>query len=109
MLIAVLLFQIDISCSPVFYKWLLGQESHLGLADLAHIDPEIFKQVEKLYRIARKKKWSDANSEVSGRSAKEGDRIVVPSDARSQCCRLVVCATWKNRLVAFADVGQSCS
>ncbi|OQV21334.1 E3 ubiquitin-protein ligase TRIP12 [Hypsibius exemplaris] len=57
----------DITFSPVFYKWLLGQEAQLGLADLAMVDPEIFKHVEKLHRIARRKQWLEKPDESGDR------------------------------------------
>ncbi|XP_055334897.1 E3 ubiquitin-protein ligase TRIP12-like [Paramacrobiotus metropolitanus] len=63
----------DIPFSPVFYKWMLGEESKLGLSDLAHIDPEMAKTMEKLYRIARRKKWLESVSEMGDRKRMGSD------------------------------------
>ena len=49
-------WQLDISLSPVFYKWLLGQEHCLTSADLQNIDPTLYKSFSQLEELLRQKK-----------------------------------------------------
>ena len=63
----VFLVQIDIPLSPVFYKWMLGQELTLTSADLHHIDPILAKSFLQLEDLVHQKKHIYANrSHVSG-------------------------------------------
>ncbi|XP_071085244.1 E3 ubiquitin-protein ligase TRIP12-like isoform X2 [Haliotis cracherodii] len=47
---------VDLPLSPVFYKWLLGQEHSVTSADLQHIDPVVAKSFRQLEDIVHQKK-----------------------------------------------------
>lgn len=50
-----LLQQIDIPLSPIFYKWLLSQESTLTIGDMQQIDSTFSRSVTEMERIAQQK------------------------------------------------------
>jgi len=52
----VLCLQLDLPLSPTFYKWLLGLESTLTIADLHHVDPVLAKSLGQLQDLVLKKK-----------------------------------------------------
>ena len=67
------MFQLDLPFSLTFYRWLLGQEQCLTLADLVHVSPDIHKTLRKMQEIVRKRdailddpelSTSEKNSEV---------------------------------------------
>ncbi|XP_063973938.1 E3 ubiquitin-protein ligase TRIP12 isoform X1 [Diachasmimorpha longicaudata] len=46
---------LDLPFSFTFYRWLLGEEHTLTLADLAHICPDVYRTLNKLQDIVRRK------------------------------------------------------
>lgn len=49
------LFQLDLPFSLTFYRWLLGEEHTLTLADLAYVCPDVYRTLSKLQEVVRKK------------------------------------------------------
>ena len=41
--------------SLTFYRWLLGEEHSLGLADLAYVDVDVHRSLSKLQEVVRRK------------------------------------------------------
>jgi E3 ubiquitin-protein ligase TRIP12 len=56
------LLKVDIPMSIPFYKWLLGQQSSLSMADLTHIDETVARTICNLEAVARKKQRLDSSS-----------------------------------------------
>src|SRR6218665_441110 len=52
----VILLQLDLPLSPLFYKWLLGQESTLCISDLQFLDHDLFSSISKLQSLLRDKR-----------------------------------------------------
>lgn len=48
--------QLDLPFNPVFYRWLLGQESFLTGSDLVQVDPVLAKTYKSLARLADEKR-----------------------------------------------------
>ncbi|XP_028050916.1 E3 ubiquitin-protein ligase TRIP12 isoform X4 [Monomorium pharaonis] len=46
---------LDLPFSPTFYRWLLGEEHTLTLADLAYVCPDVYRTLNKLQEVVRKK------------------------------------------------------
>ncbi|XP_003424889.1 E3 ubiquitin-protein ligase TRIP12 isoform X4 [Nasonia vitripennis] len=46
---------LDLPFSLTFYRWLLGEESALNLADLAFVDQDVYRSLCKLQDVARRK------------------------------------------------------
>uniref|UniRef100_A0A0A9XLJ3 E3 ubiquitin-protein ligase n=3 Tax=Lygus hesperus TaxID=30085 RepID=A0A0A9XLJ3_LYGHE len=42
---------LDLPLSRTFYRWLLGEESSLGLADLVHVNPSVHKTLVRLMTV----------------------------------------------------------
>lgn len=49
------ILQLDLPFSLTFYRWLLGQEHCLTLADLVHVSPDIHRTLRKMQEIIRKR------------------------------------------------------
>lgn len=47
---------LDLPFSPIFYHWLLGQESYLTGSDLVHIDPDLARTYQSLNRVVTEKR-----------------------------------------------------
>nr|XP_022913625.1 E3 ubiquitin-protein ligase TRIP12 isoform X2 [Onthophagus taurus] len=62
---------LDLPFSLIFYKWLLNHEHCLSLSDLAHIAPEIYKNLRKMQEVVRKRDGilSDAELGTSERNS----------------------------------------
>ncbi|KAI4466325.1 e3 ubiquitin-protein ligase trip12 [Holotrichia oblita] len=56
---------LDLPFSLTFYRWLLCQEHSLTLSDLAHIAPEIYKNLRKMQEIVRQRDLILLNHELS--------------------------------------------
>lgn len=52
----ILLLQLDLPFNPVFYRWLLGQESFLSGSDLVQVDPVLARTYKSLARLADEKR-----------------------------------------------------
>ncbi|XP_015608368.1 E3 ubiquitin-protein ligase TRIP12 isoform X2 [Cephus cinctus] len=46
---------LDLPFSLTFYRWLLGEEHTLTLADLAHVSPDVYRTLIKLQEVVRRK------------------------------------------------------
>ncbi|XP_034951039.1 E3 ubiquitin-protein ligase TRIP12 isoform X2 [Chelonus insularis] len=46
---------IDLPFSLTFYRWLLGEEQTLTLADIAHICPDLYRTLSKLQDVVRRR------------------------------------------------------
>ncbi|KAG5322801.1 TRIPC ligase, partial [Pseudoatta argentina] len=46
---------LDLPFSLTFYRWLLGEEHTLTLADLAYVCPDVYRTLSKLQEVVRKK------------------------------------------------------
>lgn len=46
---------LDLPFSLTFYRWLLGEEHTLTLADLAHVCPDVHRTLSKLQEVVRRK------------------------------------------------------
>eukprot|EP00054_Salpingoeca_dolichothecata_P027304 m.199673 g.199673 ORF g.199673 m.199673 type:complete len:1952 (-) comp25923_c0_seq1:47-5902(-) len=46
---------VDMTFSPVFYRWLLGQEDQLGLSDLQYVDSWLYRTLKKLSAVVEQK------------------------------------------------------
>ncbi|XP_067014060.2 E3 ubiquitin-protein ligase TRIP12 isoform X3 [Anabrus simplex] len=62
---------LDLPFSVVFYQWLLGQESTLELADLAHVCPDVHRTLRRLQSVARLKDKLERDPELSPVQCKE--------------------------------------
>lgn len=49
------IFQLDLPFSIPFYRWLLYEDSSLGLADLATVAPEVQTTLKRLQNIVRER------------------------------------------------------
>ena len=49
------ILQLDLPFSISFYRWLLGQEHCLILADLKYVSPDIYRTLKKMHDIVRKR------------------------------------------------------
>ncbi len=47
---------IDIPFSQPFCKWMLGHESSLQLSDIQNVDPTVFKSLNQLNDVVKRKK-----------------------------------------------------
>lgn len=47
--------QLDLPFSLTFYRWLLGEEHTLTLADLAHVCPDVHRTLVRLQEVVRQK------------------------------------------------------
>ena len=47
--------QLDLPFSPVFYHWLLGQESFLTGSELVYVDPDLARTYKSLSRVVVEK------------------------------------------------------
>lgn len=47
--------QLDLPFSLTFFRWLLGQEHSLTMADLVHISPDIHRTLRKMQEIVRQR------------------------------------------------------
>lgn len=56
---------LDLPFSLTFYKWILGGEHSLGLADLAEVAPDIHKTIKKMQHLVRQRDVILANSDLS--------------------------------------------
>ena len=54
--IELILFQIDLPLSLVFYKWILSQELSLNVSSLQFVDPVLYKSFSQLEDIVRQKR-----------------------------------------------------
>ena len=45
----------DLPFSLTFYRWLLGEEHTLTLADLTYVCPDVYRTLSKLQEVVRKK------------------------------------------------------
>lgn len=108
---------LDLPLNKVFYKLILGEEERVCLADLATIDPELAKSLEKLHRAAHKKEWLDSG--VSGMSdseaAKQLKNIKIDGCSIEDLCltfvlpgydEIELCAGGKEKIVTLENVGQ---
>lgn len=95
----------------------MGEEERVCLADLATIDPELAKSLEKLHRAAHKKEWLDSG--VSGMSdseaAKQLKNIKIDGCSIEDLCltfvlpgydEIELCAGGKEKIVTLENVGQ---
>ena len=46
---------LDLPFSFTFYRWLLGEEYCLSLSDLAYVDPDVHRSLNKLQEVVRRK------------------------------------------------------
>ncbi|CAH1991222.1 unnamed protein product [Acanthoscelides obtectus] len=46
---------LDLPFSTTFYRWLLGQEQCLSLADLQYVNPEIYRTLRKMQTLVRER------------------------------------------------------
>ncbi|XP_033227038.1 E3 ubiquitin-protein ligase TRIP12 isoform X2 [Belonocnema kinseyi] len=46
---------LDLPFSLTFYRWLLGEEYSLSLSDLAYVDPDVHRSLNKLQEVVRRK------------------------------------------------------
>lgn len=74
MVLCFVVFQLDLPFSVTFYRWLLGQEHCLTMADLLHVSPDIHRTLRKMQEIVRQRdailedpelSTSEKNAEVS--------------------------------------------
>uniref|UniRef100_A0A8D8MAI1 E3 ubiquitin-protein ligase n=1 Tax=Cacopsylla melanoneura TaxID=428564 RepID=A0A8D8MAI1_9HEMI len=56
---------LDLPLCVTFYKWLLGQESYLSLADLACIAPEVYRTLARFQPILIEKAKLESNPSLS--------------------------------------------
>ncbi|XP_025829823.1 E3 ubiquitin-protein ligase TRIP12 isoform X2 [Agrilus planipennis] len=56
---------LDLPFSLTFYRWLLGQEQSLTLADLYHVSPDIHRTLRKMQEIVRKRNTILENPDAS--------------------------------------------
>jgi len=56
-----LVCQLDLPLSLVFYKWLLGLESTLTLSDVHHVDPVLATSLQQLHDVVIQKKNLEAD------------------------------------------------
>ncbi|XP_024080422.1 E3 ubiquitin-protein ligase TRIP12 isoform X4 [Cimex lectularius] len=47
---------LDLPLSQTFHRWLLGEESSLGLTDLAHVNPSVYKSLVRLMQVVARYK-----------------------------------------------------
>lgn len=47
--------QLDLPFSLTFFRWLLGQEHSLTMADLYHVSPDIHRTLRKMQEIVRQR------------------------------------------------------
>lgn len=68
------MLQLDLPLSVTFYRWLLGEESSLGLADLAHVAPDVHRTLVRLQDVVRQKHGlqTDATLATEQRNLKVG-------------------------------------
>lgn len=59
------LLQLDLSFSPVFFRWLLGQESFLSGADIIHLDPVLARTYKSLMGVAAEKRRIESNASLT--------------------------------------------
>ncbi|XP_070156822.1 E3 ubiquitin-protein ligase TRIP12 isoform X1 [Polyergus mexicanus] len=50
---------LDLPFSLTFYRWLLGEEHTLTLADLAHVCPDVHRTLSKLQEVVRRKEATE--------------------------------------------------
>ena len=58
-------FQLALPFSPVFYRWLLGQEHFLTAADVAHLDADLSRTLRALARAADEKRRIEADASLA--------------------------------------------
>uniref|UniRef100_A0A1B6I391 E3 ubiquitin-protein ligase n=1 Tax=Homalodisca liturata TaxID=320908 RepID=A0A1B6I391_9HEMI len=56
---------LDLPLSVTFYRWLLGEENTLGLADLAHVAPDVHRTLVKLQAVVHRKQTLIANQNLT--------------------------------------------
>lgn len=57
--------QLDLPFNPVFYRWLLNQESYLSGSDLVQLDPVLARTFKALSRVAGEKRRVDQDASLS--------------------------------------------
>jgi E3 ubiquitin-protein ligase TRIP12 len=55
---------LDLPFSIPFYRWLLSEESSLGLADLGQVAPEVHGTLLRLYEIVKQREIIQADSSL---------------------------------------------
>ena len=57
--------QLDLPFSPVFFRWLLGQERFLTGSDMVQLDPVLARTYKSLMRIVEEKKRIDQDPSLT--------------------------------------------
>lgn len=77
-------FQLDLPFSIPFYRWLLAEETSLGLADLSTVAPEVQSTLKRLLNIVRERDdiQSDQliDEECKNRKVSQPDRGLVRAE-----------------------------
>jgi E3 ubiquitin-protein ligase TRIP12 len=55
------IFQLDLPLSIPFYRWLLGEENSLSLADLSQVAPEVYNTLLHLNEIVKRREIIQAD------------------------------------------------
>ena len=58
-------FQLDLPFSPVFFRWLLGQERFLTGSDMVQLDPVLARTYKSLMRIVDEKRRIDQDPSLT--------------------------------------------
>lgn len=56
---------LDLPLSVTFYRWLLGEETTLGLADLAYVVPDVHRTLVSMQSVVRQKQALLADHSLS--------------------------------------------
>ncbi|XP_041350022.1 E3 ubiquitin-protein ligase TRIP12-like isoform X2 [Gigantopelta aegis] len=73
---------VDLPLSPVFYKWMLGQEHSLTSSDLQHIDPVLSRSFRQLEDIVHHKRRILADKSHT----EESRKLALDSLSLDGCC-----------------------
>ncbi|RZF46921.1 hypothetical protein LSTR_LSTR013233 [Laodelphax striatellus] len=56
---------LDLPLSVTFYRWLLGEEQQLGVADLRHVAPDVYKTLVRFQALVRQRDAIAADATLS--------------------------------------------
>ncbi|XP_063224587.1 E3 ubiquitin-protein ligase TRIP12 isoform X2 [Bacillus rossius redtenbacheri] len=63
---------LDLPLSLAFYRWLLGQEGCLWLADLSQVHPEVHRTLLRLQEVARRRDALERNAALAPADRRQG-------------------------------------